>query len=116
MKSLPLLSAVLALACAAGCNYAKQVVTIDLANRSGETIRNIEVTHPTGGYGLAELKDGQMNQYKAPAGSPCKFELDFQDAAAKKYTGNYDFGTKCPAEIALEVGAQLRVTSRAVRP
>jgi hypothetical protein len=111
---LPIAAVVLALT--AGCNYTKQIVYIDINNRSGQTMRNIEVTHPSGSYGVPELKDGQFHQYTAPVGSPCTFSLDFQDQAGKKYSANYDAGVKCPVEIELRIGEQMRVEGRTVRP
>jgi hypothetical protein len=100
---------------ASGCNYIKPIMYIDVANRSGEAMRNLEVKHPTGMFGLAELRDGQTHRYMAPIGAPCKFKLDFEDRAGRKYSGDYDFGAKCPLEIALEVGPGLKVSPRQVR-
>jgi hypothetical protein len=51
-----------------------------------------------------------------PIGAPCKFGIEFEDQAGKKYVGNFDLGTKCPTEISFEVGAGMSVTEKLDRP
>ena len=99
-----------------GCNYTKPVMYIDIANRSGHTMENLEVKHPTGTFGLPQLRDGQSHQHMAPIGSPCKFTVVFEDQAGKAYANNFDLGAKCPREIVFEVGAGMSVSQRTVKP
>ncbi len=101
---------------AAGCNYAKPVMYVDIANHSGHPMKNLEVKHPTGIFGLAELPNESTHRQMAPIGTPCKFSLDFEDQTGKKYAGTYDLGAKCPTEIAFEVGPGMSVSTRQVRP
>lgn len=99
-----------------GCNYLKPIMYIDIVNHSGSMLRNLEVKHPTGIFGLPELRNEQTHRHMAPLGAPCKFNLDFEDPAGKKYSSNYDFGAKCPLEIAFEVGSGMTVSAKQVRP
>jgi hypothetical protein len=101
---------------ASGCNYAKPVMYIDIANHSGHPMENIEVKHPTGIFGLPELRNEQTHRRMAPIGTSCKFSVAFEDQTGKKYSDNYDFGTKCPTEIAFEVGPGMIVSARQARP
>jgi hypothetical protein len=98
------------------CNYIKPVMYINLSNSSGHAMRNVELTHPTGTFGLPELRNGQTHQHMAPIGTPCKFKVKFEDEAGKKYSTDYDLGTKCPTEIAFEVGEGMKVSERQLRP
>jgi hypothetical protein len=101
---------------ASGCNYVKPVMYINIANHSGHAMENLEVKHPTGTFGLPELRDDQTHRRMAPIGAPCKFSLDFEDQTGKKYTGTYDLGPKCPTEISFDVGPGMSVSERQVRP
>lgn len=101
---------------ASGCNYTKPVMYINVANHSGHPMENVEVKHPTGIFGLPELRNEQTHRHMAPIGTPCKFALAFEDQTGKKYVANYDLGKKCPAEIAFEVGNGMSVNERQVRP
>ncbi len=101
---------------AAGCNYVKPVMYIDIANHSGRTMINIEVTHPTGIFGLPELRGEQLHQHMAPIGTPCKFSIAFEDQSGKKYAQNFEIGTKCPTEISFDIGEGMSITERQVRP
>ncbi len=101
---------------ASACNYAKPVMYIDITNHSGYALRNIELKHPTGIFGLPELLNQQTHRRMAPIGSPCKFSIEFEDQAGKRYAGSYDLGAKCPTEIAFEIGDGMSVTQRQVRP
>ena len=103
-------------AASAGCDYTKPVMYIDIVNRSGHPMENLEVNYPTGSFGMPELRNGQTRQYLAPIGAPCKFTVSFSDQTGKAYTGSYDLGTKCPSEAAFDVGSTMSVTSRVVRP
>lgn len=98
------------------CNYTKPVMYINIANVSGHAMRNVELTHPTGTFGLPELRNGQTHQHMAPIGTPCKFNVKFEDDAGKKYAIDYDLGAKCPVEIVFEIGEGMRVSERTLRP
>jgi hypothetical protein len=100
----------------AGCNYIKPVMYLNVENHSGHPMENLEVKYPTGTFGLPELRDGQTHQHMTPIGSPCTFRITFEDQTGKVYAGTYDFGAKCPAEVAFEVGAGMSVSQRVVRP
>jgi hypothetical protein len=99
-----------------GCNYVKPMMYVDIDNHSGHPMENLEVKYPAGSFGLPELRDEQSHQHMVPIGTPCKFSIAFEDQTGKAYTRDYDFGAKCPAEIAFEVGAGMIVTQRVVRP
>jgi hypothetical protein len=101
---------------ASGCNYVKPIMYIDIANRSGQNMRNLELKYPTGSFGLPELRNEQTHRRMTPMGAPCKFSLAFEDQAGKKYTGDYDLGAKCPTEVAFEVGAAMNVGVKKVQP
>lgn len=98
------------------CNYTKPVMYINLANVSGHTMRNVELKYPTGTFGLPELRSGQTHQHMAPIGTPCKFNVKFEDDAGKKYATDYDLGEKCPTEIVFEVGGDMKISERQLRP
>ncbi len=100
----------------AGCNYAKPMMYIQIVNRSGHPMQNLEVKHPTGIFGLPELRDEQTHRRMLPIGSPCQFSIAFEDQAGKPYLQKFDLGAKCPAEVAFDVGAGMSVTERLVRP
>ena len=101
---------------ASGCNYAKPVMYIDIANHSGHVMENIEVKHPTGIFGLPELRDEQTHRRMVPIGAPCTFKLEFEDQSGKKYAGASDLGAKSPTEIAFEIGSGMSISQRLVRP
>jgi hypothetical protein len=98
------------------CNYTKPMMYINLSNFSGHAIRNVELTYPTGTFGLPELRNDLTHRHMAPIGTPCKFSVKFEDETAKKYTSDYDLGTKCPTEIAFEVGDGMKGSERQLRP
>ena len=100
----------------AACNYTKPVMYIDISNRSGHALENVEVKHPTGAFGVPTLRNEQTHQHMAPIGSPCKFTLAFDDEAGKHYLSNYDLGANCPTEILFEVGPGMSVNQRTARP
>jgi hypothetical protein len=108
------LTAALVFAC--GCNYAKPVMYINIVNRSGHPMENLEVKHPTGIFGLPELRNEQTHRHMLPIGTSCKFNFAFEDQTGKKYSGYYDLGTRCPTEISFDVGAGMAVSERQVRP
>jgi hypothetical protein len=99
-----------------GCNYVKPMMYVDLENQSGHPMENLELKYPNGSFGLPELRDQQTHQHMVPIGAPCKFSISFEDQAGKAYTGDFDFGAKCPAEVAFAVGAGMSVSQRVVRP
>lgn len=101
---------------ASGCNYAKPVMYIDIANNSGHAIKNLEVKHPSGIFGLPELREEQTHRHMAPMATPCKFSIEFEDQTGKKYSGTYDLGARCPTEVAFEVGPGMSISERLVRP
>lgn len=101
---------------ASGCNYSKPVMYIDIANNSGHAMENLEVKHPSGIFGLPELRDEQTHRHMTPIASPCKFSIEFEDQTGKKYAGTYDLGAKCPTEVAFEVGPGMSIRERLVRP
>jgi hypothetical protein len=101
---------------ASGCNYVKPIMYITIANHSGHPMKNLELTHPTGTFGLPELRNEQMHRHMAPIGTPCKFSIAFEDQTGKKYLESYDLGAKCPTEVAFEVGTGMSVRERQVRP
>jgi hypothetical protein len=101
---------------ASGCNYVKPIMYITIANHSGHPMKNLELTHPTGTFGLAELRNEQTHRHMAPVGTPCKFSIAFEDQTGKKYAANYDLGAKCPTEVAFEVGVGTTISERQVRP
>ena len=84
---------------------------IDIVNHSGHPMENLEVKYPTGIFGLPELRDEQTHRHMVPIGTPCKFSIKFEDQTGKTYTGDYDFGAKCPTEVAFEVGAGMNVSA-----
>jgi hypothetical protein len=114
----PVLFACLAdlLLASSGCNYVKPVMYIDIANHSGHPMENLEVKYPAGIFGLPELRNEQTHRHMVPLGAPCKFSIAFEDQTGKAYVSTYDFGAKCPAEVAFEVGAGMSVSQREVRP
>jgi hypothetical protein len=112
---IPACLAAVVLACL-GCNYIKPVMYIDIVNRSGHPMRNLEVQHPTGIFGLAQLGNEQTHRHMAPIGTPCKFSIEFEDQLGRKYAGKYDLGAKCPIEVAFEVGDGMSISERQVRP
>jgi hypothetical protein len=101
---------------ASGCNYVKPVMYIDVANHSGHAMENLEVTHPSGTFGMPELRDEQTHQHLTPIATPCQFSIKFQDQSGKKYAGTYDLGAKCPTEVSFDVGPGMSVSARLVRP
>jgi hypothetical protein len=101
---------------ASGCNYVKPIMYITIANHSGHPLKNLELTHPTGTFGLPELRNEQTHRHMAPLGTPCKFNIAFEDQTGKKYVASYELGAKCPTEVAFEVGSGMSVSERQVRP
>jgi hypothetical protein len=101
---------------ALGCNYAKPIMYIDIANHSGYPVRNLEVKHPGGIFGLAELRNEQTHRHMVPKGTPCKVDIAFEDQTGRRYAGKYDLGTKCPTEVSFEVGVGMSVAERQIRP
>jgi hypothetical protein len=99
-----------------GCNYVKPIMYIDIANHSGQPMENVEIKHPTGSFGMPELRNEQVHQHMTPIGAPCKFNIAFEDQTGKKYSNDYDLGAKCPTEVAFEVGAGMSVSERQVKP
>lgn len=99
-----------------GCNYLKPIMYITIANHSGHPMKNLELTYPTGTFGLPELRNEQTHRHMAPIGAPCKFNIAFEDPTGKKYVESYDLGAKCPTEIAFEVGAGMSISEKLVRP
>jgi hypothetical protein len=89
---------------------------VDVDNRSGHPMENLEVKDPDGTFGLPELLDQQTHQEMVPIQAPCKFRIAFQDQAGKAYVHEYDFGAKCPTEVAFEAGAGMSLSQRVVRP
>ena len=116
MKSAALLSCLIALLALAGCNYVKPMMYVQIVNRSGQRMENLEVKCPTGIFGLPELRDEQTHRHLLPVGTPCKFSIAFEDQSGKPHVGNFDLGAKCPTEVAFDVGAGLLVSERVVRP
>ena len=84
----------LAVLAAAGCNYVKPMMYFNVVNHSGRAMENIEVKYPSGSFGLPELGNEQTHRHMVPIGAPCKFGIEFEDQAGKKYAGNFDLGTK----------------------
>lgn len=101
---------------ASGCNYTKPMMYIDIVNNSGRPMENLEVKHPTGIFGMAELRNEQTHRHMAPIGTPCKFSIAFEDQTGKKYAQDYDLGAKCATETAFEVGPGMTISERQVRP
>lgn len=99
-----------------GCNYAKPMMYVDVENRSGHPMENLEVKDPNGIFGLPELLDGQTRREMVPIKAPCNFRIAFQDQTGKAYVREYDLGAKCPTEIAFEIGDGMNVSQRVVRP
>ena len=108
-----LMAASLALA---GCNYVKPMMYVQIVNRSGQRMENLEVKCPTGIFGLPELRDEQTHRHLLPVGTPCKFSVAFEDQSGKPYAGSFDLAAKCPTEVAFDVGAGLQISERLVRP
>ena len=100
----------------AACNYTKPVMYIDISNRSGHSLENLEVKHPTGIFGIPLLRNEQTHQHMAPIGSPCKFSLAFDDEAGKHYLRDFDLGANCATEIVFEVGPGMSISQRTARP
>jgi len=99
-----------------GCNYVKPVMYVNIENRSGHPLENLELKYPTGSFGLPELRDDQTHRHMVPIGTPCKFGISFENQTGKAYTRDFDFGAKCPAEIGFAVGADMGISQRDVRP
>ena len=116
MKRIANAVAVAAVSLASGCNYTKPVMYLDIANHSGHSMENLEVKHPTGIFGLPELRNEQTHRHILPRGASCKFNISFEDQAGKKYAAQYDLGAQCPNEIALEIGDGMSVTEKLVQP
>jgi hypothetical protein len=122
MKSSSLVASLclsLLLACT-GCNYVKPVMYVDIVNRSGQALENLEVKHPTergpGQFGLPLLRDQQTHRHMIPTGTPCKFGVDFDDRSGKHYSNSFDLGAKCPTETVFEIGPGLSVSQRTAKP
>jgi hypothetical protein len=101
---------------ATNCNYAKPIMYINIVNHSGHPMENLEVKHPTGIFGLPELRNEQTHRHMSPIGTPCKFSITFEDQTGRKYVDNYDLGAKCPSEVSFEVGVGMTVSERQIRP
>lgn len=101
---------------ASACNYAKPMMYIDVVNNSGHAVENLELQSPGGSFGMPELRSEETHKQMAPFGSPCNFSIAFVDQAGKKYAQNFDLGTKCPTEVAFEVGPAMSISARRVRP
>ena len=99
-----------------GCNYAKPIMYVHVANRSGHSMENLEVKYPTGSFGLPELRDLQTHRRMVPMGTPCKFSIVFEDQTGKKYAEDYDLGPKCPSEIEFAIGPAMKITKNTLRP
>src|ERR1700692_2176790 len=91
----PLRLLLLLLACT-GCNYVKPVMYVQSVKRSGQTVENLEVKHPTergpGQFGLPELHDEQTHRHMIPNAKPCQFGIDFDDRSGKHYSKTFDLG------------------------
>ena len=98
------------------CNYAKPMMYVDVENRSGHPMENLEVKDPDGIFGLPELLDGQTHQEMVPIKAPCNFRIAFQEQAGKAYVREYDLGAKCPTEVAFQIGSGMSLSQRVVRP
>jgi hypothetical protein len=114
-RTTSLLLLLAALALLAGCNYAKKIVYVEIANRSGQPMRNVELKYPSGSFGLAELRGDQSHERMVPAGSPCAFELNFENSG-KKFSQKADFGAQCPLRVGFDVGEGMKISSRVVKP
>jgi hypothetical protein len=116
-SSARVLSACLAAATlfATACNYVKPIMYINVSNRSGHPMRNLEIKHPSGSFGLPELRNGQTHRRMTPLGTPCKFGIAFEDQTGRKYATDYDLGAKCPTEIVFEVDEGMSVSERELR-
>jgi len=101
---------------ASGCNYAKPMMYVNVANHSGRSMENLEVQYSAGTFGLPELRSEQTHQRMLAFGTPCKFNIKFEDQAGKKYAETIDFGAKCPTEVSFEVGSGMSITEKLVRP
>jgi hypothetical protein len=110
------MSLVAALFSLAGCNYVKPVMYVQIVNRSGHPLRNLEVKHPAGIFGLPELGDEQTHRHMLNVGTPCRFSIAFEDQTGKPYRGNFDLGAKCPTEVAFAIGPGMQVSETPVRP
>jgi len=110
------LSLVLLAACfTTGCLRADPSTFVTVTNHSGSALTNIEVTFPRGTFGHPRLPDGQVFRHWGPAPGHCNVSLKFADDAGRDYPAKqFDFGSKCPAEIQLEVDKGKNVTSRVV--
>jgi hypothetical protein len=100
----------------AGCNYVKPMMYVQVVNRSGHPMENLEVKHSAGTFGLRELRDEQTHREMVPFGTPCNFSVAFEDQTGKPFVGKFELGAKCPTEVAFDVGAGMSVTERLVRP
>jgi hypothetical protein len=101
---------------AAGCNYIKPMMYINVSNQSGQSIRNLEVRYPAGTFGIPELRNGQTHRHMSAMGAPCKLGIVFEDQPGKKFSADYDLGAKCPAEFAFEVAGGMTISERQLRP
>jgi hypothetical protein len=110
----------LLLASAGACNYMKPVMYVDIANRSGHTLQNIEVKHPTRGgtgqFGLPNLRTDQVHRHMIPVGTPCRFAVEFDDEAGKHYAHDFALGDKCPTEVLFEIGGGMSVSQQTATP
>jgi hypothetical protein len=99
----------------AGCNYTKPVMYVNLANNSGEAIRNVELKYPTGIFGLPELRSGLTNSRMVPKGEPCSFAVFFEDARHAEHKQTFELGAKCPMEVEFNVQPGFAISERTLK-
>lgn len=103
-----------------GCNYAKPMMYIDVANQSGHPLLNVEVKYPSrfGGsdFGVPELDNQTTHRQMVPLAAPCRFSVEFDDKAGKHYAHNFDLGAKCPPEVYFAVGGGMTVNQWTATP
>ncbi len=108
--------AILAASLLTACNYTKPMMYLDVANKSQATMRNIELTHPSGTVGIPRLRPGETHQHMAPIATPCKFKMTFEDESGKGYHQEFDLGEKCPTELSFDVANGMQAQTRVVKP
>jgi hypothetical protein len=115
MKKILAAAAALLMLAIAGCNYTKPVMYVNLANNSGEALRNVELKYPTGIFGLPELRNGLTNSRMVPMGEPCSFAVFFEDVRGAEHKQTFELGAKCPVEVQFDVAPGFSISERTLR-
>ena len=93
--------------------YVKPRVSIDVANKSHEMIKNIEVNYPGGTYGINSLDVYAVNHHTAEIDKKnCVVKIKFEDSGGHPKEGKeFNLGETCPTKITLTVNGLMQVSS-----